>query len=146
MKLQYLALTTTAFVAQTFALGINCRGSFQCVFLTDGPLDEVAGYIESIGPNREYTNGELIACTGFICAFLQSTPGPVLGSQILDLMRNLSPKCNQCGSIPTGFLQGDNDVTNGMLTINAVGGQPRCKTREADGSITLNNGLCTLGL
>jgi hypothetical protein len=57
------------------ALGINCRGSFQCGPLLTHAAQDLVNYINSIDPNRWYNDGEHIACSGFVCAFLQNTNG-----------------------------------------------------------------------
>lgn len=119
MKVQIPLLITLTLAATSSALGINCRGSFQCIFLTDSPLDTVVGFIDQIDESRFYQNGEHIACTGFICAFLQNSGGAP-GSSIKTLAHNLLDHgCHQCGSVPLFFPQ-DNDVANGQLTINAA--------------------------
>jgi hypothetical protein len=127
--------------SKTAALGINCRGSFQCVFLTDNPAQSVVGFITGgIDQNTTFNDGELIACSGFICAFLQGTGG-LDGAAVLALAPQITGRsslsrylfssdstghgCNQCGSVPIGFPT-TNDVANGQLTINAVGGCNPC--------------------
>jgi hypothetical protein len=96
--------------------------------------------INLIDENRWYNNGEHIACftgeaaTGFgapspisACAFLQNTGG-TWGSIIKTLMQSFmdNHNCGLCGSIPYYFPQGDNNVANGMLTINYVGSTGGC--------------------
>jgi hypothetical protein len=107
------------------ALGINCRGSSDCV-LTDCPsMGEVVSLIEEFDDDTWFDNGEHIACIGSgdedysLCAFLQNSGGAP-GSSIKTLARDLQEHgCENCGSIPL-FYPGDNNVDDGELTFNAV--------------------------
>ncbi|KAH9838844.1 killer toxin [Teratosphaeria destructans] len=127
--------------------GLNCQGSSACgSFSTDhgavfDAIDIISGYIESLddGLARSEVDGH-IACwdvssnvlNGGVCAFIQKTSDEFTGAQIKALMAELSNHCGgNCGSIPTGYLDGDNNVYNGELTVNYVSKPKGC------------NGICS---
>lgn len=101
------------------ALGINCRGSALCGNKS-GAMDElrdlITDNINGVDPNYWFRNGEQIACSRQVCAFLQNTngaPGQSIRDAIVDLRNH---GCKACGSVP--FY--NNDVNLGMLTVNYV--------------------------
>lgn len=106
-------------LAATNGLGINCKGSLQCDFIGAGHAKELVNAINGIDPNRRYANGELIACAGILCAFLQNTGG-AFGFNIKGLAPRITEhNCGNCGSVPF-FFPSDNDVSHGQLTFNVV--------------------------
>lgn len=104
------------------AKGINCEGGSLCAVNT-GILGSIRNLItdnvNGVDPNYYYQNGEQIACAGDLCAFCQNSngaPGHSIRSLIVQLVNH---GCSACGSIPL-FYPGDNDVSHGELTVNAV--------------------------
>ena len=85
-------------------------------------------YVLQIPDNEVYTEGQYIVCTPHgICLFLQKTTEDVPGSDIKKLLDLLAENdCKVCGSIPTGYLQGVDDIENGELTANYVGDKDGC--------------------
>lgn len=121
--------TMSGLLASTVsALGINCRGSSLCDFVTNKDVaPQLVEYISHIDPSRWYNNGDQIACEKVqaiegdvtICAFLQNTGGAP-GQNIQGLAHFITEHgCSVCGSVPY-FFPGDNNVDNGELTFNAV--------------------------
>jgi hypothetical protein len=140
-----LAILGLSFVALSSQEGINCKGSGACpIFNADNPDVAVSKQIQnaiwSIPDSRVYKNGQHIACVpgnyiitippqnipvtvfGGICAFLQNSPDK--NSRDLKwLIDNLvGHNCKACGSVPVTY-PGDNDIKNGMLTLNFVDGE-----------------------
>jgi hypothetical protein len=111
------------------ALGINCRGSHNCLGGAS-IAQSLTAFISDIDQGRWYENGEHIACDITVvvdsgssnvctCAFLQNTGG-AWGSDILRLAHYISDHgCQACGSVPY-FYPSDNDVRHGELTYNYV--------------------------
>jgi hypothetical protein len=121
MKTLSLLSTTALLLTPAFSLGINCFGSFQCGPILDPVMSDIANVIvNQIDRNRFYNNGEHIACAGIFCAFLQNSGGAP-GSSIVPLIQDLrNHGCKVCGSVPLFFPQGDNNVRDGELTVNAA--------------------------
>ncbi|KAJ7146339.1 killer toxin Kp4/SMK [Mycena epipterygia] len=104
-------------------LGINCEGSLKCNGQPDNTASSLVAYINGMGSDRSYSNGEHIACRINICAFLQGVPGPMGGEAI----KSVAPAivrhgCTVCGSVPTNA---GNNVADGELTFNFVS-NPSC--------------------
>lgn len=103
--------------ALVVALGINCRGSTLCGNKS-GAMDEIRDLItdniNGVDPNYWFQNGEQIACSRQVCAFLQNTNGAP-GQWIRDaIVRLRNHGCKGCGS----YAFFDNDVSKGDLTVN----------------------------
>ncbi|KAF2767842.1 hypothetical protein EJ03DRAFT_140873 [Teratosphaeria nubilosa] len=127
--------------------GLNCKGSSACdSFSTTygavfDAIEIIFGYVKSLDDDlaRSEVDGH-IACwpvpnnvlNGGVCTFVQKTSDEFTGAQIKALMAELSNHCSgNCGSIPTGYLDGDNNVNNGELTVNYVSKPKGC------------NGICS---
>ncbi|KAK3311105.1 killer toxin [Chaetomium strumarium] len=119
-----LSLLTSPSFAQ---LGINCRGSSNCAFVSNQrtALDLANVIVDRIDVNRWYNNGEHVACSAEgICAFLQNTGG-WQGARIRELAPYIPRHgCQVCGSVPTDYPR-TNNVENGQLTFNYVS-NPQC--------------------
>ncbi|KAF3917684.1 hypothetical protein AA313_de0209103 [Arthrobotrys entomopaga] len=106
------------------ALGINCRGSPASA--GGCRLNDIIAAATRLDPNRQYNNGDHIACCQTIagnglCAFFQGISGSKAGSSVLPLLHSLQDHhCQVCGSVPINF-PGSNDPKNGILTVNGVG-------------------------
>ena len=114
------ALACFTMLQSATAKGINCEGSALCGD-QKGFLVKVSNLItdniNGVDPNYHFSNGEHIACSGHICAFLQKTSGGASGQQVRDaIVKLLNHGCKGCGSVP--FI--DNDVDKGELTVNYV--------------------------
>ncbi|KAL3463487.1 killer toxin [Aspergillus heterothallicus] len=134
MRPDIFMLTTLA--ASVSGLGINCRGSSNCGSFVFGnyangnPLEQLNRLIQNnIDPSQWYNNGEQIACLkgsvfytpSYICAFLPNSGGAP-GLSIKNLLPYpIDHGCGTCSSVPL-FFPGDNDVNNGILTLNSVSG------------------------
>ncbi|KAI3606993.1 killer kp4 [Moniliophthora roreri] len=117
----FVALALSA--ASAAALGINCRGSSQCsqAGATLGQLQSLIN--NGVDNNRQYSNGQQIACLSHLCAFFQNTGGSNSGATVKSLIQGLvNHGCGRCGSNPTD----GNDVDNGELTVNFVN-NPVCQ-------------------
>ncbi|KAI5460745.1 killer toxin [Mariannaea sp. PMI_226] len=126
MKYSLGSIFLAAVATTVNGLGINCEGSGQCGPLADNNAQKLVNYINGIDPNRWYNNGQLIACSGFVCAFLQNTGGAP-GRNIKGLAHFITEHgCKNCGSVPY-FYPSDNNVADGELTFNAVGDPSSCK-------------------
>lgn len=103
------------------ALGINCRGSSRCGDQPGDTLQRIYDLIQrEIDPAFFFPNGRQIACASSVCAFLQNSPG-ANGQLIKDILTDLRDHdCKICGSVPTLFRNGTNDVDKGELTLNFV--------------------------
>jgi len=101
------------------ALGINCRGSGEC--LTE-PIDDamqLTNLLNNIDPARWYNDGEQIVCLANVCAYLQNTNSGASGATVQNLAHFIPEHgCHTCGSVPLNFAFGDNDVADGELTFN----------------------------
>jgi hypothetical protein len=132
------SLTTTLLLSTpVMSLGINCRGSSLCAsdqFNCNGEpcptflLGEFNG--AQLPGDTLYQNDQHIACVaaegtdGALCAFLQDTASGATASEIGPHWQDLIDHgCHGCGSVP---LNPGNDVSQGQLTINFVGGAPGC--------------------
>ncbi|KAJ7258849.1 Kp4-domain-containing protein [Mycena rebaudengoi] len=109
-------------------LGINCKGSSSCVLHGSKEASVLAGYVGKLADDVWINDGQHIACTVDICAFLQNTAG-TQGS----IVKKLAPYipdhgCKVCGSVPYYFPQGNNDVADGELTFNYVN-NPSCRNK-----------------
>ncbi|KAI1243976.1 hypothetical protein MGN70_013844 [Eutypa lata] len=91
-SLPTLSLRVASRAGITAALGINCRGSSNCVFFHKSGQPEPGG------------------------------TGGLPGSEIKTLAKHIvEHDCDACGSVPVYFDQGDNDVsTHGQLAFNYV--------------------------
>jgi hypothetical protein len=116
---QGLVITTLA--VEATALGINCLGSGQCVVSPPQTAETILDFVQGIDNSRTYENGEHIACSSNICAFLQGTGG-ITGDLIKELVQDLvNFQCDRCGSVPVFFNAGDDDINDhGELTLNRV--------------------------
>lgn len=127
-SLTVLLLPFLPLLPLTSALGINCRGSEECSWANSGVARSLVDHIDGIDNNRWYNNGQQIACTASICAFLQNTGG-TWGREIRELAHYIPDHgCKVCGSVPYFFPRGDNDVSHGELTFNFVR-SPACDGR-----------------
>ena len=114
---------TLAALALTFAganaLGINCRGSSECLSQDIDAAKLLTNLLNNIDPGRLYNDGEQIVCRYNMCAFLQYTFSGASGAKIQSLA-HLIPEhgCHTCGSVPIFFNDGDNNVWDGELTFN----------------------------
>ncbi|KAJ2978430.1 hypothetical protein NQ176_g3820 [Zarea fungicola] len=106
------------------ALGINCRGSGNCLGIA-GNIDDLIKYADKLKDYQIFTKDKHIVCQksqlgNGLCAFPQDTFA-VTGAQVKKLLRSLKDHhCKKCGSVPVGY-PGSNDPTNGILKVNAVG-------------------------
>ncbi|KAJ7054032.1 killer toxin, kp4 [Mycena amicta] len=108
----------------TIALGINCEGSFKCGGQATNTAETLVENIDSIGPNRMYSNGEHIACRDNVCAFLQDEEQSRSGEEIKSVAHEIVDHgCKVCGSVPTSS---ENNVAYGELTFNYVD-RPACE-------------------
>ncbi|UPK93019.1 hypothetical protein LCI18_003954 [Fusarium solani-melongenae] len=108
MRFESILLPLATVAVGVDALGINCRGSANCVL-----------YGANVSKDMQ------IACVtrendaGAICAFFQNTGG-WQGQKAKELAHYITEHgCLACGSVPTGF-PGSNDVAQGELTFNYV--------------------------
>jgi len=153
---QTLILTLAATLG-AHALGVNCKGNFECssFFLDDDAygngaiIKRLIDATQAIDGGRQYSSEEYVACIpgytiygglegqkvehGAMCAFLQKIGGTFSGNDVKAMLSNLqSHGCKACGSVPTDFdYPSKNDVSKGELTVNYV-------TYAIDGC----NGLC----
>ncbi|KAM0437863.1 hypothetical protein ACHAPT_002228 [Fusarium lateritium] len=114
------ALACLGMLQSAAAKGINCEGSALCAdqkgFLVK-ISDLITDNINGVDPNYHFSNGEQIACSGKLCAFLQKTSNGASGQEVRDAIVKLrNHGCDGCGSVP--FI--DNDVDKGELTVNYV--------------------------
>lgn len=123
------AMVVIASAVGVSALGINCEGSGYCGSgwnpgANNHPLQELADIIDyGIDDNRWYGQGEHVACdqSSGVCAFVQKASG-ASGGTLAIVARDLANHgCTVCGSVPLDFPR-TNDVNNGELTFNFVGG------------------------
>lgn len=116
-----LVATLLAVSSSTWALGINCQGSSKCNGAPKDTLQQIYNLIENqIDPNFFFPDGRQIACSSSICAFLQKSQG-ASGSLIRTILDDLkNHNCKVCGSVPTLFRNGTNDINFGELTLNFV--------------------------
>ncbi|KAL3675604.1 hypothetical protein R1sor_025552 [Riccia sorocarpa] len=123
MRLKALALLFTVLLllsgaTHSDALGINCRGSGFCASGSAHALSEINTQVQALNDGNIYPNGQHIACSGNICAFLQNVSGTKTAAQIKGYVhRLLDHGCTKCGSVPT---EPGNNVDFGELTVNAV--------------------------
>ncbi|EPE04134.1 killer kp4 [Ophiostoma piceae UAMH 11346] len=112
----------SALTGQTFALGINCRGSGLCG-RAGGDLVGVKAIVDGIQPrDRNYGSGQHIACAGNLCAFFQNSASGT-ADRVSGLLQQLyDHSCEVCGSVPTN----GNNVNAGELTVNYVA-NPGCE-------------------
>ncbi|KAG7098140.1 hypothetical protein E1B28_000110 [Marasmius oreades] len=104
-------------------IGINCRGSGLCGSQTGGTLSQVLNIARNIDDNRQYSDGQHIACVDHLCAFYQNTGRTNSAAFAKQLLQGLLDHgCTVCGSNPT--LPGNN-VNTGQLTVNYVS-DPNC--------------------
>lgn len=128
----------TLLASSAWALGINCKGSSKC---GDQPKDTLQRIYDLIGtptccfstdfaetlraetqidPNFFFPDGRQIACASSVCAYLQNSQG-TSGQVIKDILDDLkNHSCQICGSVPTLYRNGTNDVNKGELTLNFV--------------------------
>jgi len=130
--LSTLALTALVSSCVT-ALGINCRGSSECVSFSCSDENVAEHLYEKmfthLKDDQWYNDGEQLACVNGrdswshwgICAFLQGTNG-LSGKDLKTLaLRIVDHGCLGCGSVPVYFDKNENDVAlHGMLTFNYV--------------------------
>ncbi|KAK3313484.1 Kp4-domain-containing protein [Apodospora peruviana] len=131
-----IAVAAAAMAGLTSALGINCEGSGGCVAFGMG--DELQSFkdVASQIPNRQYQNGEHIACNDGFCLFLQGTGFGAPGSSIPPLIDALlNHNCKTCGSVPIFFPQGSNDPSAGILTSNFVNSVDGCVSNGVSAQI-----------
>ena len=128
MKSSIVPAALAALAGTVAGLGINCRGSSQCPE-SNGDMQNLHDDMSRIQGDYLYQNGQRIAChlddgtnTGGTCVFVQGTKGGLLGSVVQPLMQALLDHgCSSCGSVPIGFLEGDNNPDDfGILTVNYV--------------------------
>ncbi|KAF2635975.1 killer toxin [Massarina eburnea CBS 473.64] len=120
-----LALST-----QATALGINCRGSSNCISTQLGKvsLQEIINTANQVGDHHIFQNGEHVACVqgrglagGSLCAFPQGTNGGIEGWKAKQLLGFLKDhNCGNCGSVPVNFPNDNNVGSAGQLTVNWV--------------------------
>lgn len=124
-KALYILLSPLLLIHPASA-GINCEGSSQCAGV-DPVLPSLVAAASNIDSGRWYENGQHIVCEGTnslgggICAFLKNTGGAP-GSSIKTLLEALEHHgCNNCGSVPLYYPDGDNnDADHGVLTVDFV--------------------------
>lgn len=110
-------------VSLATSLGINCRGSTNCLGTSRCQLTDLILAANDLEPTRMFAPGEHIACCGspgaHICAFVQSTSESISAEQAVAYMQALrGHNCKQCGSVPFK----DNNVAYGQLTVNWISG------------------------
>ncbi|KAL3679138.1 hypothetical protein R1sor_022094 [Riccia sorocarpa] len=121
MQHRVLALLLSALLllnaaTRSDALGINCRGSSNCASVHAPALSEINRKVQDLPNNNVYPNGQHIACSDNICAFLQNISGTKTGAQIKGYVDQLlAHGCSKCGNVPT---EPGNDVSTGQLTVN----------------------------
>lgn len=129
----FLLYTLTFPTARGSGLGVNCRGSTQCLTDKFKLPSEVSNLVEyffgavhhNIAPTTVYYLEDHIFCVkaiiGGICLFTQGNVPKegVTGAAIETALGYLVQHgCKQCGSVP---LSGNNDPSEkGILTINYV--------------------------
>ncbi|KAI8663272.1 hypothetical protein FSOLCH5_008426 [Fusarium solani] len=125
MRFESILLPLATVAVGVDALGINCRGSANCMLYGANVSKDMVNLLNGVDPNRWYNNGQQIACVtrqndaGAICAFFQNTGG-WQGQKAKELAHYITEHgCLACGSVPTGF-PGSNDVAQGELTFNYV--------------------------
>jgi hypothetical protein len=103
-------------------LGINCRGSSQCIG-QGGAMQVINDHICAMDASTEFADGAHIACDGNTCAFLQDVgTNSFNAGQLCTLSEFLIVHgCTSCGSIPTGF-----PASNGMC----------CRAQQLSQSLT----------
>ncbi|KAL3679133.1 hypothetical protein R1sor_022089 [Riccia sorocarpa] len=123
MQQRVLALLLSALLllnaaTRSDALGINCRGSSNCAAGRAHALSEINTKVQGLPDANVYPNGQHIACSDNICAFLQNISGTKTAAQIKGYVNQLlAHGCGKCGSVPT---EPGNDVGTGQLTVNWV--------------------------
>lgn len=121
--MQLISSTLAAFLVLligTSALGINCRGSGECLAVPDEDnAMQITNHLNNIDPKRWYKDGEQIVCLANMCAYLQNTNGGASGATIQSVAHFIPEHgCKMCGSVPLGFASGHNNVADGQLTFN----------------------------
>ncbi|KAL3679126.1 hypothetical protein R1sor_022082 [Riccia sorocarpa] len=123
MQHRVLALLLSALLVlnaatRSDALGINCRGSSNCAAGRAHALSEINTKVQGLPDANVYPNGQHIACSDNICAFLQNISGTKTAAQIKGYVNQLlAHGCGKCGSVPT---EPGNDVGTGQLTVNWI--------------------------
>lgn len=105
------------------ALGINCRGSSNCVGTPQCRLSDIILQVSQLDQSTTFAPGEHIGGCGIpgghIYAFTQDWNEDITAGQALGMLQGLAEHgCGQCGSIPFQ----DNNVAFGQLTVNWVSG------------------------
>ncbi|KZW01562.1 killer toxin, kp4 [Exidia glandulosa HHB12029] len=120
-RLSSVFIATLLAAPSTWALGINCKGSSKCGDQPKDTLQRIYDLIETqIDPNFFFPDGRQIACANSVCAFLQKSQG-ASGQVVKDILDDLkNHSCQVCGSVPTLYRNGTNDVNKGELTLNFV--------------------------
>lgn len=120
MQLTTAILTTFLMVLTgASALGINCRGSIECLRQPNDAAPQLTNLLNGIDPARWYNNGDQIVCISSVCACLQYTEKGASGATIQSLAHYIPEHgCKTCGSVPVFFPSGDNSVWDGELTFN----------------------------
>ena len=108
--------------------GINCKGSSFCGGGHVGTFALLATYLDLIDDKDHFSDGDHIVCsTSLICVFPQYTTFGISGAEVKKLFKELTKfECDVCGSIPTGYFDGNDDLSDGELTVNYVGGVAGC--------------------
>ncbi|RSL39672.1 hypothetical protein CEP54_016280 [Fusarium duplospermum] len=94
MRFEPMLLPLATVAAGVEALGINCRGSANCMLYGANVSKDMVNLLNGVDPNRW-----------------------VLAKELAHYIAEHG--CLACGSVPTGF-PGSNDVTQGELTFNYV--------------------------
>ena len=105
------------------ALGINCRGSFNCF---NGAMQNILNTALSNTGGCSAGPGQQMYCDGNICAFTQGTGASINPETAQNLLTSLHAHgCQGCGSVPLDF-PFSNDPSNGILTVNYVSDNHGC--------------------
>ncbi len=136
---------TSTSVPESSSLGINCRGSLWCPWISR-PSNHILQYLQDrisadMNDKDIYLNRQQIACTTLydggrgggapFCVFTQGRNVPPQGINGSEIKRKLSELrdhgCFACGSVPLG--DSNDPSTLGILTLNYVPAvQHRCWT------------------
>ncbi|WAO91616.1 Kp4 domain-containing protein [Fusarium falciforme] len=110
MRFESILLPLATAAVGVDALGINCRGSANCMLYGANVSKDMVNLLNGVDPNHWYNNGQQIACN----------TGGWQGQKAKELAYYITEHgCLACGSVPTGF-PGSNDVAQGELTFNYV--------------------------
>ncbi|KAL3686135.1 hypothetical protein R1sor_004157 [Riccia sorocarpa] len=115
--LTILVLLSTATLSNAGFISI-CKGSALCQYASPNAISEINTQVQALNDANTYSNGQYIACSGNICAYLQNVSGTKTAAQIKGYLREIVGRgCSKCAILPT---EPGNNVATGELTINAV--------------------------